>query len=164
MTLLHFNIQVQLPITKSKSQTTLRKVVTKLWEENSMSTQWDKMPEGYEKYLKASDFLKALIESRRHKEITMAQFQSITLKFLIELQIYLDFDEIFLLAFKYKIIDLLFEFAESTELTDAVRERFAVDFFRYTITHDRLALTVFVCDHYEVQLFRQSETCIEAII
>jgi hypothetical protein len=49
-------------------------------------------------------------------------------------------------------------------LSDDIREQFAVEFFRFTLQQDRLAMTVFILDHYEVQLFRQAENCIEAII
>jgi len=43
----------------------------------------------------------------------MLQMQAILTKFLIELQSYLDFEEIFGLMFRYKLIDVLFDFSES---------------------------------------------------
>lgn len=76
------------------------------------------VPKSIEKYVKASDFLKALIEARMSDEVTMPQLQIIFLRFLIELQGYLDYDEIFTLVFRYKMLDVLFDFAESSELTD----------------------------------------------
>lgn len=98
MTLLHSNMQVSLPIMKIKPAKTLRRVLTNIWEGESNTTN---APEYIEKYLKASDFIKALIESRKHKEITMQQVHTLLNKFLIELQSYLDFEEIFGLMFRY---------------------------------------------------------------
>lgn len=44
------------------------------------------------------------------------------LNFMIELQNYLDFEEIFVVAFKYQMLGLLFEFAENHQLSDDVRD------------------------------------------
>ena len=76
------------------------------------------MPKTIDKYAKASDFLKALVDARLSQEITMLQLQVSMLRFLIELQGYLDYDEIFSLVFRYKMLDVLFEFSESAELTE----------------------------------------------
>lgn len=35
--------------------------------------------------------------------------------------------------FKYKMLDILFEYAERLELSDESRENFAVEFFRYAM-------------------------------
>jgi hypothetical protein len=48
-----------------------------------------------DKIIKVSDFLRALIEARKLKEINLPQFKSNFFRTLIELQDYLDFDEIF---------------------------------------------------------------------
>ena len=48
-----------------------------------------------DKKIKVSDFLRALIEARKLKEINLPQFKSNFFRTLIELQDYLDFDEIF---------------------------------------------------------------------
>ena len=66
--------------------------------------------------------------------------------------------------FKYKMLDILFEFAESLELKDHCREQFAVEFFRYSLTHEMLDMTILIQYHYEVYLFKQTDNCIEAII
>ena len=50
--------------------------------------------------------------------VTMSELKIILLNYMIELQMYLDFEEIFLLVFRYKMLDTLFEFAESLELKD----------------------------------------------
>ena len=44
-----------------------------------------------DKIIKVSDFLRALIEARKLKEITLPNFKSYFLRVLIELQDYLDF-------------------------------------------------------------------------
>jgi hypothetical protein len=61
-------------------------------------------------------------------------------------------------------VDTLFEFAESFELQEENRMRFAVEFFRYTITRDMLDMTILVQDHYGHFLLENSEECIECII
>ena len=66
--------------------------------------------------------------------------------------------------FQYKMLDILFEFAESLELKDLCREQFAVEFFRYSLIHEKLDMTVLIQDHFEVYLFKQTDNCIEAII
>lgn len=71
MTLIQFNVQVRMLISKMKRAKTIKKVVTKFWTINSIHSQ--KMPDFIEKYLKASDFVKAVIESRRFKQITMPE-------------------------------------------------------------------------------------------
>ena len=72
MLLLHYNIQVKLPTAKLKRSRTFKKVLTKMWETASISANSaHAVPECIEKYLKASDFIKALIEARKTKEITM---------------------------------------------------------------------------------------------
>ena len=109
-----------MPISKMKPTKTLKRVLTNIWEQDSNITT--SIPDYIEKYLKASDFIKALIESRKNKEITMPQLHAILNKFLVELQSYLDFDEIFSLMFRYKLVDVLFEFSESLNLSDEVRE------------------------------------------
>lgn len=119
MTLCQYNVQVRMPISKIKRAKTMKKVVTKLWTINSVYST--KMPDFIEKYLKVSDFVKALIESRRFKQISMTELQTILIKLLIEMQCYIDFEEIFSLMLKYKMLDILFEFAESMELTDENR-------------------------------------------
>ena len=119
MTLCQYNVQVRMPISKIKRAKTMKKVVTKLWTINSVHST--KMPDFIEKYLKVSDFVKALIESRRFKQISMTELQTILIKLLIEMQCYIDFEEIFSLMLKYKMLDILFEFAESMELTDENR-------------------------------------------
>ena len=62
------------------------------------------------------------------------------------------------------MLDTLFEFAESLELNDSCREQFAVEFFRYTLINGMLDMTVFIQDHYEVYLFKQTNNCIESLI
>lgn len=69
MTLCQFNVQVRLLIAKMKRATTLKKLATRMWTKQSIQSQ--KMPEFIEKYIKVSDFVKALIESRKFKQITM---------------------------------------------------------------------------------------------
>ena len=120
MTLVHNQIQVRLPISNLKKATTLRKVMSTVWETESVQT--NKMPEHIEKYIKSSDFIKALIEARKDKTLSMQQLKVIQLKFLLELQHYLDYDEIFNLMFRYRILDTLFDFAESLELKESSRE------------------------------------------
>ena len=122
------------------------------------------MPDHIEKYIKSSDFIKALIEARKDKTISMQQLKVILLKFLLEMQHYLDYEEIFNLMFKYRVLDTLFDFAESLELQESSREQFAVEFFRYTMIHDMPDMTILIQDHYEVFLFKQTDNCIEAII
>ena len=63
MTLLHNNLQVRLPLASLKRKKTLTKVITKMWETKSL--QSNLMPDSVEKYIKASDFIKALIEARK---------------------------------------------------------------------------------------------------
>jgi hypothetical protein len=99
---------------------TYKKIMSKIWEQETLK-QSSNMPNYIEKYLKASDFLKALIEARRDQEITMQQLQIIMLRFLIELQGYLDYEEIFSLLFRYKMLDVLFDFSESSDLTEEQR-------------------------------------------
>ena len=91
-----------------------------VWETESVQT--NKMPEHIEKYIKSSDFIKALIEARKDKTLSMQQLKVILLKFLLELQHYLYYDEIFNLMFRYRILDTLFDFAESLELKESSRE------------------------------------------
>lgn len=52
-----------------KRNVTLKKLMTHIWETNSVHTQ--KMADHLEKYIKASDFMKALIEARKSKKITI---------------------------------------------------------------------------------------------
>ena len=47
---------------------------------------------------------------------------------MIDLQEFLDFEEIFVVCFKYKLVDTLFEFAEHMQLAENVRIKFATDF------------------------------------
>lgn len=122
------------------------------------------MPDFIEKYLKVSDFIKALIESRKYKQITILQLQEILLKLLVEMQQYLDYEEIFSLMFKYKMLDILFEFAENVDVSDESRENFAVEFFRYTLTYDLLDMTILVIDHYKMELLRNTNNCVESIV
>jgi hypothetical protein len=86
------------------------------------------------------------------------------LRLLIELQDYLDYEEIFSLLFKYKLLDILFEYAESVELSDESRQNFAIEFFRYTLIYDYLDMTILVIDHYKMQLYQNTDNCIESII
>lgn len=137
--------------------------MTKIWDEDGMDMHGS-IPDHIEKYLKASDFVKALIESRKHKQITMAQLESIMINFMLELQNYLDFEEIFLVSFRYQLLGVLFEFAESPKLSEDVLEQFAVEFFRITLQQEMLAMAVFIQKHYEVQLFKHHTNCIQAII
>ena len=96
MILLHYRIQVKIPTAKIKRTRTLNKVLTKIWENASVSAQSAAgVPECIEKYLKASDFVKALVEARRSKEITMNQLKVTLVRFMIDLQEFLDFEEIF---------------------------------------------------------------------
>lgn len=73
MLLLHYSIQVKLPTAKLKRSRTFKKVLSRMWETATISgTSINAgVPECIEKYLKASDFIKALIEARKAKEITM---------------------------------------------------------------------------------------------
>lgn len=80
----------------------------------------------------------------------MGILRRITFRFMIELQRYLDFEEIFSLFFKYKMLDVLFEVAESTQISGEIREQFAIDFFRYTLSHGMMDMTILVCEHYRV--------------
>ena len=88
--------------------------MTSVWETESVQT--NKMPDHIEKYIKSSDFIKALIEARKDKIISMQQLKVILLKFLLEMQHYLDYEETFNLMFRYRVLDTLFDFAESLEL------------------------------------------------
>ena len=94
--------------------------MTSVWETESVQT--NKMPNHIEKYIKSSDFIKALIEARKDKIISMQQLKVILLKFLLEMQHYLDYEEIFNLMFRYRVLDTLFDFAESLELQESSRE------------------------------------------
>ena len=136
--------------------------MTSLWEKESVET--NKMPDHIEKYIKSSDFIKALVEARKDKTISMQQLKVILLKFMLEMQFYLDYEEIFNLMFRYRVLDTLFDFAESIELQESSREQFAVEFFRYTMIYDMPDMTVLIQDHYEVYLYKQTDNCIEAII
>ena len=69
MTLVHNHIQVRLPIAKLKKSTTLKKMMSSVWEAESVMTA--RIPDHIEKYIKASDFIKALIEARKDKTLTM---------------------------------------------------------------------------------------------
>jgi hypothetical protein len=42
----------------------------------------------------------------------MNQLKGTLVRFMIDLQEFLDFEEIFAVCFKYKLVDTLFEFAE----------------------------------------------------
>jgi len=42
----------------------------------------------------------------------MNQLKDTLVKYMIDLQEFLDFEEIFFVCFKYKLVDTLFEFAE----------------------------------------------------
>lgn len=153
MLLLHNRIQVNLPTAKLKRSRTFKKVLTRMWENASVQgSSLSNVPECIEKYLKASDFIKALIEARKLKKISMNQLKAIIVRFMIDIQSFLDFEEIFSVCFKYKLVDTLFEFAESLELTQDNREKFAVEFFRYTLSNDMLDMTILVLDHYESAL------------
>ena len=94
----------------------------------------------------------------------MQQLKTILLKFLLEMQHQLDYEEIFHLMFRYRILDTLFDFAESLELQESSREQFAVEFFRYTLIHEMPDMTILIQDHYQVYLFKQTNNCAEAII
>ena len=83
MILVHNQIQVRLPMVNLKKATTLRKVMSNVWETESVQTS--KMPDYIEKYIKSSDFIKALIEARKDKTLTIQQLKVILLKFLLEM-------------------------------------------------------------------------------
>ena len=83
MILVHNQIQVRLPMVNLKKATTLRKVMSNVWETESVQTS--KMPDYIEKYIKSSDFIKAMIEARKDKTLTMQQLKVILLKFLLEM-------------------------------------------------------------------------------
>lgn len=90
--------------------------------------------------------------------------QQILLRLLIEMQCYLDYEEIFGLMFKYKMLDIVFEYAESADLSDDSRDKFALEFFRYALVHDNLDMAILLIDHYRMQLFRFVDNCMESII
>jgi hypothetical protein len=86
MILLHYRIQVKIPTAKIKRTRTLNKVLTQIWENASVSAQIATgVPECIDKYLKGSDFVKALVEARKSKEITMNQLKNSLVRFMIEL-------------------------------------------------------------------------------
>ena len=95
-------------------------MMSTVWETESV--QSSKMPDYIDKYIKSSDFIKALIEARKEKTLSMQHLKVILLKFLLEMQHYLDYEEIFRLMFRYRILDTLFDFAESLELQELSRE------------------------------------------
>jgi hypothetical protein len=65
MILLHYRIQVKIPLAKIQKSRTLNKMLSKVWETGSVSTKSNGIPDCIEKYLKASDFVKALVEARK---------------------------------------------------------------------------------------------------
>jgi hypothetical protein len=95
-----------------------------------------------DKIIKVSDFLRALIEARKLKEINLPQFKSHFFKVLIELQDYLDFDEIFNI------------FVENPKLDKARRDAFTLEFFRYTLRQEMIDMTVLIQEMYEENLLR----------
>jgi hypothetical protein len=64
MILLFYRIQVKIPTTKLKRNPTLNKMLTRVWT-GSFSNKSSGIPECIEKYLKASDFVKALVDARK---------------------------------------------------------------------------------------------------
>lgn len=64
------------------------------------------------------------------------------------MQCYLDYEEIFSIMFKYKMLDILFEYAESGCLSDESLEKFAVEFFRFSLTYNYLDMAILLIDHY----------------
>jgi len=95
MILLHYRIQVKIPTAKIKQTRTYKKVLSKMWENASVSAASNTIPDCIEKYLKASDFVKALIEARKSKQITMNQLKGSLVRYMIDLQEFLDFEEMF---------------------------------------------------------------------
>ena len=83
MTLVKNQIQIRLPIQNLKKATTLRKMMSTVWETESV--QSSKMPDYIDKYIKSSDFIKALIEARKEKTLSMQHLKVILLKFLLEM-------------------------------------------------------------------------------
>ena len=117
-----------------------------------------------DKIIKVSDFLRALIEARKLKEITLPNIKSYFLRVLIELQDYLDFDEIFSIVIQYKMMETMFMFAESKSLDQDRRDAFALDFFRYSLRQEMIDMTVLVQEMYEEHLMRSTNNCVEALI
>lgn len=64
MILLYFRIQVKIPTIKIKRSRTLNKMLSRVWT-GSISNKSSGIPECIEKYLKASDFVKALVDARK---------------------------------------------------------------------------------------------------
>ena len=117
-----------------------------------------------DKIIKVSDFLRALIEARKLKEINLSQFKTNFLMVLIELQDYLDFDEIFSIVIQYKMMETMFMFAESKSLDQDRRDAFALEFFRYSLRQEMIDMTVLVQEMYEEHLMRSTNNCVEALI
>lgn len=107
-----------------------------------------------DKIIKVSDFLRALIEARKLKEINLPQFKSHFFKVLIELQDYLDFDEIFNIVFQYKMMETFFIFVENPKLDKDRRDAFTLEFFRYTLRQEMIDMTVLIQEMYEENLLR----------
>jgi hypothetical protein len=163
LTLLHHNVQVRLTMGGAARALTYKRLMSKIWEQESVRVS-SSMQNYIEKYVKASDFLKALVEARMDQEITMLQLQVIMLRFLIELQGYLDYEEIIGLVFRYKMLDVLFDFAGNQSLLEEERQEFCVEFFRYTLQHDMLDYTILLMDNFKEQIFERVDNCVEAII
>lgn len=83
---------------------------------------------------------------------------------LIELQDYLDFDEIFSIVFQYKMMETIFMFAESKSLDQDRRDAFALEFFRYSLRQEMIDMTVLVQEMYEEHLMRSTNNCVESLI
>jgi hypothetical protein len=106
-------VQVRYLIDGLVNKDKITRFLTDLYETESNGASKLLKNNHVDKIIKVSDFLRALIEARKLKEITLPNFKSYFLRVLIELQDYLDFDEIFSIVIKYKMMEILFQFAES---------------------------------------------------
>jgi len=64
MVLIYYRIQVKIPTKKIKRNRTLNRMLSRVWT-GLMSKEGSNIPECIEKYLKASDFVKALVDARK---------------------------------------------------------------------------------------------------
>ena len=161
--LLKNQVQVRYLIDGLVNKDKITRFLTDLYETESTGPR-KLLNNHVDKKIKVSDFLRALIEARKLKEITLPQFKSNFLKVLIELQDYLDFDEIFLIAIQYKLMETLFQFAESQKLDEERRDAFAFEFFKFSLRQEMIDMAVLVQEMYEEHLMRSVNSVLETLI
>lgn len=94
-------------------------MMTTVWETESVGTEV--MPMHLEKYVKASDFLKSLLQGDLGPNTSITEVRAVLGRFLLEMHSLLDIEEVLKTLMKFKVTHLIFDAIDHPLMPEASR-------------------------------------------